>query len=215
MKQLLLSALLIASAQTGFSQFSVGVQGGVTTSHTDATPDQSRYFYGAHATYSFTPYLSLAANLSSGQLEGGDEGVANVMHYTNNFFQADLNVKFFPVGILQKAQQKKYLYYLSKIYASVGIGLMKSQTNITYLPAQVELFDFMGNYSGTDMVIPVAFGIDIPLSKPFQAKGLYVNLFYRVNYLNTDRMDGYQPRLSSNEKNDTYTNFGAGISYRF
>jgi len=215
MKQLLLSALLIASAQTGFSQFSVGVQGGVTTSHTDATPDQSRYFYGAHAAYSFTPYLSLRSNLTAGQLEGGDQGVANVMHYTNNFFQADLNVKFYPVGILQKAQQKKYLYYLSKIYASVGIGLMKSQTNINYLPAQVELFDFMGNYSGTDMVIPLEFGVDIPVSKPFKTKGLYVNLFYRANYLNTDKMDGYQPRLSSNESKDTYTNFGAGISYRF
>lgn len=215
MKQFLLSVLLLASAQVGFSQFSVGVRGGVTTSHTDATPDQSRYFYGANAAYNFTPYLSLRANLNAGQLEGGDESAANVMHYTNNFFQGDLNLKFYPVGILQKAQQKKYLYYLSKIYASIGIGLMKSQTNINYLPAQVELFDFMGNYSGTDMVIPLEFGIDIPLSKPFKAKGLYVILFYRANYLNTDRMDGYQPKLSSNESKDTYTNFGAGISYRF
>ncbi|MBL7705603.1 MAG: outer membrane beta-barrel protein [Taibaiella sp.] len=215
MKQFLLSVLLLGSAQVGFSQFSVGVQGGMTTSHTDATPDQSRYFYGANAAYNFTPYLSLRANLNAGQLEGGDEGAANVMHYTNNFFQGDLSVKIYPVGILQKAQQEKYLYYLSKIYGSVGIGLMKSQTQISYLPDQVALFEFMGNYSGTDMVIPVEFGIDIPLSKPFKAKGFYVNLFYRANYLNTDQMDGYQPKLSSNESKDTYTNFGAGISYRF
>lgn len=215
MKQFVLSALLLASAQVGFSQFSVGVQGGVTTSHTDATPDQSRYFYGANAAYNFTPYLSLRANLSAGQLEGGDEGVANVMHYTNNFFQGDLNVKVYPVGILQKAQQKKYLYYLSKIYASAGIGIIKNQTTINYLPAQVEFFEFMGNYSGTAMVIPVEFGVDIPLSKPFKTKGFYVNLFYRANYLNTDKMDGYQPGVQSNEKKDTYTNFGAGISYRF
>ncbi|RYD98208.1 MAG: hypothetical protein EOP54_08330 [Sphingobacteriales bacterium] len=215
MKQILLSALLLASAQTGFSQFSAGIQGGATTSHTDATPDQSRYFYGANAAYSFSPYLSLGANLSAGQLEGGDEGVASMMHYTNNFFQADLNLKFFPVGLFKKAQQKKYLYYLSKIYASVGVGLMKSQTQINHLPAQADLFEFMDNYSGTNMVLPVAFGIDIPLSKPFKAKGFYINLFYKANYLNTDKMDGYQPRLSSNEKKDTYTNFGAGISYHF
>ena len=93
--------------------------------------------------------------------------------------------------------------------------MMKSKTQISYLPGQVDLFEFMGNYSGTDMVIPLEFGIDIPLSKAFVRKGLYVNLFYRINYLNTDKMDGYQPRLQSNEKNDTYTNFGAGISYRF
>ncbi len=126
MKQILLSALLLAGAQAGFSQISVGVQGGIATSHTDATPDQSRYFYGAHAAYSSTPYLSLQANLGAGQLEGGDEGAVNAMHYTNNFFQGDLNVKLYPVGILPKALQNKYLYYLSKIYASAGIGLMNS-----------------------------------------------------------------------------------------
>ncbi|OJV54615.1 MAG: hypothetical protein BGO31_06510 [Bacteroidetes bacterium 43-16] len=215
MKKILLAALLLSSARVGFSQFSVGVQGGVTTSHTDATPDQSRYFYGVNAAYSFTPYLSLQANLGAGQLEGGAAATANAMHYTNDFYQADLNLKVFPVGILKMAQQEKYLYYLSKIYGSVGIGMMKSKTQISYLPGQVDLFEFMGNYSGTDMVIPLEFGIDIPLSKAFVRKGLYVNLFYRINYLNTDKMDGYQPRLQSNEKNDTYTNFGAGISYRF
>lgn len=215
MKKILLPALLLLSAQSGFSQLSAGVRGGLSTSHTDATPDQSRYFYGANAAYNFTPYLGLMVNVTGGQLEGGNAATTGSMHYTNNFFQGDINLKFFPVGILQKAQQVKYLYYLSKIYASVGIGIMKSQTQISYLPAQVDLFEFMGNYSGTDMVVPVEFGIDIPVSKPFKEKGFYVNLFYRANYLNTDKMDGYQPRLQSNEKKDTYTNFGAGISYRF
>lgn len=215
MKKFLFPALFLLSAQSGFSQLSAGIRGGLSTSHTDATPDKSRYFYGANASYNFTPYLSLMANLSGGQLEGGNADVAGSMHYTNNFFLGDLNLKFFPVAILKKAQQVKYLYFLSGIYASAGIGFMKSQAKISYLPAQAALFEFMDNYSGTDMVIPLELGIDIPVSKPFKAKGFYVSLFYRASYLNTDKMDGYQPKLQSNEKKDTYTNFGAGISYRF
>lgn len=206
-----LSAALISTAAT--AQFGVGIHGGAAISRTDATPNGTSAIFGINGQYDALRYLSVRLNAVRGTLTGGDKDVQTNMYYENGFYQADINLKFFPVGILKQSRTESSLYYLSKIYAGVGIGVLKSNTKIHNLT--LDVFRYKGNYKGTDYVVPVEFGIDIPLGKLFSDKGLSLNLNYRINYCGSDKIDGYDPDLVSNKSKDVYNAATVGISYRF
>ncbi|RQO30705.1 hypothetical protein DBR32_08220 [Taibaiella sp. KBW10] len=208
---LALTATLMATQAQ--AQFAVGLHGGAAISRTDATPNGTNAVYGLNGQYDALRYLSIRLNAVHGTLSGGDKAVPANMYYENNFYQADLNLKFYPVGIMKQSRTETSLYYLSKIYAGVGIGVLNNNTKIHNVVADV--FNYKGNYKGTDYVVPVEFGIDIPLSRVFSDKGLSLNLNYRINYCGSDKVDGYDPNLASNKSKDVYNAATLGISYKF
>lgn len=210
MKKLYVALISLFAASSSFAQTSIGIQGGSTHSHTDATPSKGRATFGVHAQYAPTSYISLRGNLNAGQLMGGELSEKSLMSYSNNFIQADLGFRFYPLGLV-KSKENSTLAYLSKIYGGLGVGLLKNNTKINQLAPQS--FTFIQDYKGTDLVIPAEFGIELPLGKMSENPKFNLNLYYRFYFLTTDKMDGYVPNVSSNKSNDAYSSFGLGISY--
>ena len=203
-----LSSTVIAQSST-----SVGIFGGITSSHTDATPDKTAEIYGITAQYDPIRFAGLKLTLAKGTLTAG-EGNSTDMHYTNKFLQADLMLKFMPIRIFESNLSKYPAYhYVSNIYVAGGAGIMRSNTEINYLSSNV--FHFQGNYQGTDVLFPVEAGIEIPIYPASKKGGVSLNLGYRTLYFLTDKMDGYDPNLPSNKSKDRYNAFIAGLNYRF
>lgn len=199
---------------TANAQLQLGLQYGTTISHTDATPDGTGTHFGLYSQFQ-SPYrfLDFRINLNFGTLNGGNKESQTALYYENQFSQGDLQLQCYPLRTLTKCDSSRTLYYLSGLYAAGGIGIMGSQSTIHELTGGN--FRYQGNYEGIDMVIPVSFGMDIPLSKAFQKKGLRLNIKYQVNYCTTDKMDGYNPDLPSNKGKDVYSLFAMGLSYAF
>lgn len=211
MKKIYATFVALWAVTGSFAQTSVGIHGGSARSHTDATPSKNRATFGINAQHELTPYFALRANLNFGQLRGGDVQESSLMSYTNNYGQADLGIRFYPLR-LANMKERSGLAYLSKIYGGVGIGALKSNTRINdQLPSRS--FSFMQDYKGTDLVIPVELGIKLPLGKIAKDPKFDLELYYRFFFMGTDKMDGYVPNLSSNKSNDAFSSFGIGISY--
>ncbi len=211
MKKVYIALISLFAASSSIAQVSIGIQGGSTHSHTDATPSKGRAGFGVHAQYTAARYFSLRANLNAGQLKGGELSEKTLMSYSNNFIQADLGFRFYPLGLIN-SKENSSLSYLSKIYGGLGVGLLKNNTKINQLAPQS--FSFIQDYKGTDLVIPAEFGIEMPLGKMSADPKFNLNLYYRFYFLNTDKMDGYVPNLSSNKSNDAFSSVGIGISYK-
>lgn len=211
MKKIYATLVALLAVTASFAQTSVGVHGGSARSHTDATPSKNRATFGINARHELSSYLALGANLNFGQLRGGDLSESNSMSYTNNFAQADLGLRFYPLGLLN-GKMNSGLAYLSKIYGGIGIGVLKSNTRINdQLPSGS--FSFIQDHKGTDLVFPAEFGIELPLGTIDNDPRFHLDIYYRFFFMNTDKMDGYVPNLSSNKNNDAFSSFGIGISY--
>ncbi|MNE49542.1 hypothetical protein D3C80_1440690 [compost metagenome] len=99
------------------------------------------------------------------------------------------------------------------MYVAGGFGLIGSSTTVHEVPNGN--FRYQGDYSGVNTVVPVSFGIEIPLRKAFQQKGLSLNFKYQINYCMSDKIDGYDPDLASNKSKDVYNMATFGLSYSF
>lgn len=195
------------------SSNSVGIFGGITSSHTDATPDKTAEFYGITGQYDPVRFAGLKLTLGSGTLTGG-EGNSTDMHYTNKFLQADLIVKFMPVRIFENSLSRFPAYhYVSNLYIGGGVGMLRSNTKINYLNSS--LFNWQGDYMGSDIIFPIEAGIEIPIYSVLKESGVSINLGYRTHYMRTDQMDGYDPNVPTNKQKDIYNAFILGINYRF
>ena len=213
-KQGLLVTALLAVCTAAQAQFTVGAQYGITSSRTDATPDGLNNHYGIFGEWqSGFKFLSLAISWNAGTLSGGTKESANDLYYSNKYNQGDLQIKVFPLRTFANSDSSKVLYYTSGLYVAGGFGLLGSRTTIHELPTGN--FRYQGNYTGTDYVVPLSVGIDIPLRKAFQQKGFSINLKYQANYCLSDKIDGYDPDLVSNKRKDVYTMATIGLSYSF
>lgn len=213
-KSLLAASLLAICTTTAQAQFTVGAQYGLTLSRTDATPNGVNNHYGVFGEWqSGFRFISLAISWNAGTLSGGNKEVANDLYYSNKYTQGDLQLKVYPLRTFGANDSSRVLYYLSGVYATGGFGLIGSNTTINEIPNGT--FRYQGNYNGLNSVIPVAFGIDIPLRKAFQQKGFSLNLKYQINYCMSDKIDGYDPDLASNKSKDVYNMATLGLSYCF
>ncbi|MNU30979.1 hypothetical protein D3C71_194920 [compost metagenome] len=213
-QSLLAMALLTACTTAAQAQFTVGAQYGLTISRTDATPNGINNHYGVYGEWqSGFRFLSLAISWNGGTLSGGNQETANDLYYSNKYNQGDLQLKVYPLRTFGKSDSSRALYYLSGVYAAGGFGLIGSSTTVHEVPNGN--FRYQGDYSGVNTVVPVSFGIEIPLRKAFQQKGLSLNFKYQINYCMTDKIDGYDPDLTSNKSKDVYNMATFGLSYSF
>lgn len=214
-KQGLLVAALcsVIGSETAHAQFTVGAQYGLTFSHTDATPDGTNSHYGVYGEWqSDFRFLKLGINWHTGTLSGGRKESPNDLYYNNKYTQGDLQIKLYPLRTF--SDSSRVLYYLSGIYAGAGIGVLSSNTTIHKIPGLP--FRYQDNYTGfLNGVIPISVGIDIPIRKAFQQKGLSINFKYQINYCMSDKIDGYVPDLASNKSRDVYNMATFGLSYSF
>jgi len=215
-KQSLLTAALFTAicTQTAQAQFSVGVQYGLTLSRTDATPDGTNSHYGIHGDWqSGFRFLALSISFNAGTLSGGNSQSATDLYYKNKFTQSDLQLKVYPLRTFGQSDSSKSLYYLSGLYVSGGAGMIGSNTTVHTITTTP--FRYQGDYKGLDLVVPVSVGIEIPLRKAFKQNGLSLNLKYQANYCTSDKIDGYDPDLTSNKRKDLYHMATFGLSYHF
>jgi hypothetical protein len=210
MKNIYLLIVATAASFSGFSQFSLGLQAANNLAHTDANPGKSALAFGGNVQFKPLDYLAVKGNLNIGQLKGGDASEKSLMSFSNNYIQADLNLKFFPFG-LANTTANKTIQYLSYLYGGVGIGMIDNNAKVNQL--QAESFRYMGDYKGAEMVYPVELGFELPLGT--SSTKFSLNAFYRINLTNSDKIDGYEPNLIANKAKDSYTSFGIGVSYNF
>ncbi len=204
-----------ASDEGSPSRFGISVNGGLTFSFTDVSKSKTAPVVGLGAHYFATKYAHVNIDVQKGSMKGGvpvQDGV-NEMGFENSFFYAVLTARLFPVALVRNDNNNKALSLLSCVYGGTGIGILSSSVKSN----EINMPDYgsLREYSGTDIVVPVKVGFILPVVSLNNSKKLSINVDYRVNLCLTDKIDGYVPTVSANERNDAYNQLTAGLMLQF
>lgn len=198
-------------------KYGVYILGGVAMPYTDVnTSAKAGLSFGAQGQIKATYFLDAALDIQMGKLSAGDSRANSsnrLMRFENKPFSAAAVARLSPLKFLNNIQHKTPLYYLSNLYVGTGIGLLKSKVEANRFVDPT--FVYIGNYAGTDVFLPVEFGITAPVYEMKNKSSISVNLNYRVCFVMNDKIDGYTTPVVLNDKNDVFNVFTIGIGYRW
>lgn len=199
-------------------RFGIYLIGGVTVPYTDVkSPRHASYLGGIAIAYYPFPFVCLSGAMHTGQLKAGDKSsnIPDNMYFENQVFDAVFLAKLFPLNLANDLSDKnKVLWsYLSTFYIGAGLGMVKSHVDVhRFYPSD---FEYIGNYTGRDVVFPITAGFDIPVIRLAKNRSIHIDISYTVNFCHTDKLDGYVTPEYQNGKNDAYNFVSIGIGYRF
>lgn len=164
-------------------------------------------------------FLHINLDYSMGNLEGGplmvgnDAGTTYSIDFKNKFSQFSAIARFMPLRIFMWDQMDPWTEVFTYFYAGLGYGSMRSDVSGTYL--QEREFGHQANYKGNAGVFIQEYGVDLPIARIGQKSKLFFNLSYRFHKTNSDLLDSYKPTVTSNQHNDVYSTYNAGLTFKF
>lgn len=193
-----------------FQKYSAGLEGGLSFPFTDVSEGKSSFVSGLTAGIRPLPALQFLLNLQLGQLKGGEE-LPGTMWFKNNYYYASLGARFYPLALMQNEEGK---IYLGNIYVGTGLAVLKSDA--TSNPVSQDVGSIAGGYTGASVLVPAEIGLNVPLVRwADRGQAIYLNVNYRHHFGFNDKLDGYEPIVEANEKNDVYSQLTLGLSFQF
>ncbi len=199
------------SGDAAFRTWSIGVNVGILSSYTplqnnsrqDFMTPQAQLGYGAYIKKQITPSFGIQADYLGGKIESANSAMRgapfNNSAYTNvstsvqyaaslsaHYNMANLNWHYKTIGI--------------QPYFTAGVGLMGFKTILTPSDGTPQL-DVSGGESIDEVFVPVGAGFKLNI-----AKGVNIDLGYKVAFLNSDNLDGY--KYAANNDRFSYGHIG-------
>ncbi len=191
--------------------------GGVTAPFTDVVQSKKpSYAIGIQGLYKATYFLDALLDFQVGKMTAGIQPTTQKpkrMQFENQIFSVSLVGHVSPLKFMNNIYYNSALYYLSNIYVGTGLGIVKSKVNANLFTDPN--FEYIGNYEGTDLMLPIDFGINLPMFEMKKNQKLSLSVNYRFCFVMGDKIDGYITPKTINEKNDVINLFNVGIGYNF
>ncbi|HIX53406.1 MAG TPA: outer membrane beta-barrel protein [Candidatus Sphingobacterium stercoripullorum] len=219
-KVFLFVVMFVCVSQLSMAQFNrhlnIGAGGGVNHSYTDFKTNQSNFSGHLDVDYLITPFISVGVHGQKGKLEGDSKGWDTQVGFQNDYtaFNANAKLRLGQFLALSSDYNNEILmddffnHLLSNIYIGSGVGFIKNNIDLDHnaLPQDLQDPAILGDKKSTEFIIPINFGIDIPLGgQPGKAQWA-VNLNYQHNISSSDNIDGL-----INRKNDHFSYLSLGV----
>lgn len=194
---------LLAKAQVGYnySKVDLGTSLNFNSVQGDATKKLT-LSYGFNVTYHATPYANFVLETQLGTLSGGNEALSGnnqpfSRYFQNNFtsFQLREQLQF---GEIIDYSDNNFYNAIKNFYSSTGLGVIiyqvkhKDISNISNPDALITL-------NATEMFIPLRIGYEFKIFNDYDQPYIKVDLGVQVNFMFSDKLDGYVISGSSND----------------
>ncbi len=191
-------------------RFGIYALGGVTIPYTDVVLDKRfGYSFGVQGLYKATYFLDVLFNINAGKM--GAESYK--MEFENNVITSSLVAHLAPFKFIKEIPHKSPLYYLSTFYVGAGVGMVKSKTTATIFSDPD--FDYVGNYQGFNVMLPLDVGFNLPLFEMENNKDISLLFNYQFGFVMGDKIDGYITPKWQNNNNDVINTINIGLGYNF
>lgn len=195
-------------------KYGVFINGGVTFPYTDVkSPNHTSYVFGVEGQYRPVYFLDVLVDFQLGELKAGDTKSDKNLYFKNQIFNAVLLARFYPLKFMNNIPLSSPMYYVSGLYAGVGVGMVRSKVEANLMTDPD--FEYIGNYTGSDVLLPVDIGATIPIAQLPKQQQISINVDYRFNFTLGDKLDGYASPRNVNHNNDVFNTLTVGIGYNF
>lgn len=210
------------SAQYNFYKLSIGGGVGSTLTFADATKIEPAIAIYGNVDYYFTPYISLGAEAQHGTLKGKYSNPDIYKTFNNAYITGTLNAKFQLGQFFSRKQERHHFLKLIRgLYFSPGIGIIRSKTDIIATNINMEIktdiiatnMETKTDIIGYDPIFPIGGGINFYFPDKWGYQHFAIDLNLQTIFSTGDGMDGNLNAGNSNNFNDIYTYFSAGIKY--
>ncbi|MBE7178038.1 MAG: hypothetical protein INR69_16670, partial [Mucilaginibacter polytrichastri] len=170
-----ISALLLfftvqtASAQYNFYNVAVGVSGGITRPYSDLT--QYRYGKAASltASYFFSPFMELNAEIQLGDLAGGNRYDNRHLREFANSYKSVLFSGNLQVGEFIDYERSRFLYRIRGLYGGAGMGIIYNKmTFVQRVKPDGSGYVFPGKDEGLNFSFPLRIGYQFKIYDSYQ-----------------------------------------------
>jgi|SRR5690554_2835343 len=194
-----------------FSTWNISLNGGLTFAATDVNNSKTGSIFGIGAGFQPLSFLQINLDIQKGLLQEGDHDNNQTMHFKNNYIYGSLTARFHPLALILKDE---YSSFKNTLYVGTGIALTKSNVDANNINNPD--VGYIDNYKGTDVFVPLELGVQYPVwNSKVDNQLINLNLNFRHHLGFADQLDGYEPQVSNNKKNDVFSQITLGISYNF
>lgn len=167
-----------------------------------------------------TPSISTGWTISVGDLSSRDP--FTYLRSFNHFTSVDQHVTIELATLFGLAYREFYDYTLLRliggVYVGGGLGIinsnMKRQAEFNPdLPGSINTQSPTMLKSSTALYMPMNLGYNLYIPKLWIFKGCVFNFNYQYSMTMSDFVDGYDPNLVANKKNDVYTVTSVGFRF--
>lgn len=201
-----------AKAQLGYeySEFDLGVSGGLSTVSGDAETKPSAKTIHMNFNYNPSPFINYVLEAQTGDLRGGDATTtATGRQFTNNYVAVFLRGQV-QAGELMDYSRSKIKNALKNLYLSTGVGYIVNK--MSYINRQSILdpsiyTDGLDNSNG--IIIPARIGYEFKIFNSYSQPVVKIDLGYQMNFALDDNLDGFTAGLQK----DKFSQITLGVKF--
>ena len=201
-----------AKAQLGYeySEFDLGVSGGLSTVTGDAETKPSAKTMHFNFNYNPSPFINYVLEAQTGNLHGGDEATTITgRQFTNNYVAVFLRGQV-QAGELMDYSRSKIKNALKNLYLSTGVGYIVNK--MSYINRQSILdpsiyTDGLDNSNG--IIIPARIGYEFKIFNSYSQPVVKIDLGYQMNFALDDNLDGFTAGLQK----DKFSQITLGVKF--
>jgi hypothetical protein len=167
-----------------------------------------------------TPSISTGWTVSVGDLSSRDP--FTYLRSFNHFTSVDQHITIEMATLFGLAYREFYDYTLLRLiggmYVGGGLGIINSNIKRQAefnpdLPGSINTQSPTMMKSSTALYMPLNLGYNLYIPKLWIFKGCVFNFNYQYSMTMSDFVDGYDPNLAANKKNDVYTVTSVGFRF--
>jgi hypothetical protein len=200
--------------------YSMGFGLGSSKMYGDLKYSNPQPVYIGYFEKNITPSISTGWTVSVGDLSSRDP--FTFLRSFNHFTSVDQHITVELATLFGLAYREFYDYTLLRLlggmYVGGGLGIINSNIKRQAefnpdLPGSINTQSPTMMKSSTALYMPLNLGYNLYIPKLWIFKGCVFNFNYQYSMTMSDFVDGYDPNLVANKKNDVYT--VASVGFRF
>ncbi|WP_299290484.1 hypothetical protein [uncultured Mucilaginibacter sp.] len=214
----LCSKISFAQLSYNFSNYSVGIGGGIVRADADLAQHTTKEAIFGTLNYNYSPYITITGELQAGKLAGGNPQTDKDTRAFVNNYKAAILYGDIQAGEFIDYQYRDLLNILKNIYVGTGIGVIhNSMAFVQRVSLNNPGYVFPGENSSTELMVPLRIGYELKFFNYYQEPHIRLNFGYQMNWVYGEGLDGYNdpPSMFRNNHVDRYSMISIGVKYNF
>ncbi|GAA4094246.1 hypothetical protein GCM10022392_16160 [Mucilaginibacter panaciglaebae] len=199
-----------------FSNWGLGVFGGVNYPFADLKKANQGKSFDVVAYYNLTPYVPLGFEIQTGQLSGGSIITDPSTRQYNNQYTAVFVHGDYSLGEAIDYEGSFLGAILKDLYGGIGVGVIVNHMKF------IQRYDargyrFPGNDNSLNIGVPLRFGYEFKIYNTYGEPFIGLNIQYVHNVTFSEGLDGYADPSSKFKNNspDQYRQIQVGLKVNF
>lgn len=199
-----------------FSNWGLGVFGGVNYPYVDLKKANQGKSFDVVAYYNLTPYVPLGFEIQTGELSGGDVHTDPSTRQYDNQYKAIMVHGDYALGEAIDYDGSFFAGIIKDLYAGTGFGVIMNHMKFIQR-VQTDGYRFPGKDNSLSLMVPLRFGYEFKIYNAYGEPFMGLNIQYVHNITFNEELDGYTdpPTHFKNNSPDQYRLIQVGLKVNF